>query len=109
MKIFSGLLKFNLIQRVPPQIAARRLALTRTLVQVVPTHGAQTLAVGAAQRPLREFENNIFADVGGQVHEILPAKLLVKHKLVDPQHFLECFHAPATPQRGRHAQLAGHQ
>src|SRR5258706_16459076 len=96
----SPLFKFDLIQRVPPQVAARRLALTRTLVPIAAADGTQTLAVGPAERSLREFEDNIFADVGGQVYEVLSTKFLVKHKLLDTQRFFDCFQTPAATQRG---------
>jgi len=95
MKILR-LFEFDLIQRMPPQVAAGRLALTRTLIPITAAHGTQTFAIGSAKRSLREFEDNIFSDVGGQVHEVLAAEFLMIHKLLDAQRFFECFQAPAA-------------
>src|ERR1035437_11111581 len=83
---------------MPAQIPSRLLATARTLIQILATMGAQSLAILGAQRPLWKFEDNIFAHIGRQVHEVLALQFFVKHKLLHPYWQVENAGAPAAAQ-----------
>ena len=69
--------------------------------------GTQSLAVFAAQCPLWKFEDNIFADIGRQVHEVLASQFLVEDKLVNPHRKIEGAQATAAAEGDdRRAELA---
>ena len=94
---------------MPAQITVGMPATARTLIQILATMGTQSLAVLAAQCPLWKFEDNIFAHIGRQVHEILALQFLMKHKLVDFHRQIENAQAPTATQGRRRGKFTGYK
>ena len=94
---------------MPAQIAFRMLATAWTLIQILATMGAQSFAIRGAQRPLWKFEDNIFAHIGRQVHEVLALQFFMKDKLLDFDWQIESTQATAAAQGGGSAQLSSYK
>src|ERR1700675_1224035 len=94
---------------MPAQVSCRLPTTAWALVQILATVRTQSLAALTTQCPLWKFEDNIFADMGRQVHEVLAMQFLMKHELLHAQRLLELPQAPAAEKCDRRTGAARHQ